>query len=729
MNDSAPLAILKSRFGYDSFWAPQEEIIANVLAGRDGLALMPTGGGKSLCYQLPALIFDGVTLVVSPLIALMKDQVDALNANGIAARFINSTLPTSEIELVQAQIRRGQVKILYVAPERLVLAGFRHFLRNLKLSLIAIDEAHCISEWGHEFRPDYRNLRQLRQDFPSVPVIALTATATVQVRDDIIVQLGLQRGQVFVSSFNRANLSYSVLPKGDSWSLLLSLLERHRNQSAIIYCFSRQETEDLAEDLNARGFSARPYHAGLEGETRRRTQEDFIRDRVPIIVATIAFGMGINKPDIRLVVHYSLPKSLEAYYQETGRAGRDGLPSDCVLFFAYADKAKQDYFINQIESASEQRNARLKLDKMLEFAQLPTCRRRFILEYFGERWTDENCDGCDVCLRSGEEFDATEIAQKILSAVIRTGERFGAHHVIQVLSGSREKRILELGHEKLSVHGIAKEFGRPQLRDIVGQLQAKGLLVRSEGEYPTLAVPPEGREFLRKRQTLSLLRPADAGGAQKGGPGGAGASAAAMEYDEKLFEELRALRMRLADARDVPAFVIFGDVTLRHMAAAIPQSIEEFSGITGVGEVKLAQYGPAFLEIIRSYAEANGLPDRTDVTPARQREPQRPGRGTTYETTREMLSKRRSLSEIALERELTETTIIGHIERMIDQDTDLDLDHLRPEEERLKRIEEAFSVCGGAFLRPVWEFLGTDFTYDELRLARIYLRQEGRLPD
>ena len=362
-NNDAPLAVLKARFGYDSFRPLQADIIGNVLARRDSLVLMPTGGGKSLCYQLPALVFDGLTLVISPLIALMKDQVDALNANGIAARFINSSLPASEIERVQAQVLRREVKILYAAPERLALPGFRHFLHNLDLDLIAIDEAHCISEWGHEFRPDYRNLKLLREEFPAVPVIALTATATEQVRRDIIGQLGLKRGQVFLSSFNRSNLSYSVQPKADSWRLLLTLLRKRPNQSAIIYCFSRRETEELAEDLNQQGLPARPYHAGLDGETRRRTQEDFIRDRVPIIVATIAFGMGIDKPDIRLVVHYSLPRSLEGYYQETGRAGRDGVPSDCVLFFAYADKAKQDYFINQIEDEAEQRNARQKLPR------------------------------------------------------------------------------------------------------------------------------------------------------------------------------------------------------------------------------------------------------------------------------------------------------------------------------------------------------------------------------
>ena len=738
-NTATPLAILKARFGYDSFRALQEEIIGNVLGRRDSLALMPTGGGKSLCYQLPALIFDGITLVISPLIALMKDQVDALNANGIAARFINSSLAASEIEHVQAQVRRGQVKILYVAPERLALPGFRRFLHSLDLSLVAIDEAHCISEWGHEFRPDYRNLRQLRQDFPAVPVIALTATATERVREDIIGQLDLQQGRVFLSSFDRANLSYSVQPKASSWGQLMSLLEQRRSQSTIIYCFSRQETEDLARDLNVRGLSARPYHAGLDPEVRRRTQEDFIRDRVPIIVATIAFGMGIDKPDIRLVVHYSLPRSLEGYYQETGRAGRDGLPSECVLFYSYADKAKQDYFINQIEDAVEQRNARQKLAKMVEFAQVPSCRRRFILEYFGERWPDENCGACDVCLESREEFGATEIAQKILSAVVRTGERFGANHIIQVLSGSREKRILELGHDRLSVYGIAKDVGRPELREIIGQLQARRLLVRSEGEYPTLAVTDGGRQFLQGRQsvTLPLPRTAYAGYAPGNGPNLGGSPAAPMEYDEVLFEELRALRRRLADVRDVPAFVIFGDASLRHMAAAFPRSMEEFSRIHGVGDVKLEQYGPEFLEVIRGYSEVNGLPDRIGASVKRQQpgeisgERKRPEsrRGATYDETKSLLEQRLSVGQIAQRRGLAETTIIGHLERMTGQSLILDLEHLLPSAEKLDNIREAFDVCGSDLLRPVWEFLGTQCTYDELRLARIYLRQEEMLSD
>ena len=606
MNKAADsLAILKSRFGYDSFLPLQEEIIDNVLARRDSLVLMPTGGGKSLCYQLPALVFSGTTLVVSPLIALMKDQVDDLNANGIPARFINSSLSASEIRQVQTHVHQGRVKILYLAPERLALPGFLRFLQSLELSLIAIDEAHCISEWGHQFRPDYRNLRQLRQEFPSVPVVALTATATERVRQDIIGQLDLQGGQVFLSSFNRANLSYSVRPKNESWNTLLSLLRQGQNTPAIIYCFSRRETESLANDLSVEGLSARAYHAGLDPAVRRQTQEDFVRDRVPIIVATIAFGMGIDKPDIRLVVHYSLPKSLEGYYQETGRAGRDGLPSQCVLFFSVSDKISQDYFINQIADESEQATARDKLAKMVEFAQLPICRRRFILEYFGELWTEENCGGCDVCLQLVEKFDATEITQKILSAVIRTGERFGANHVVQVLMGSREKRVLELGHDGLSVYGIAKDFGRPQMREVMSQLQSLGLLARSTGEFPTLVVSPEGREFLRNRGTLSLPRPAGISEGRKSGPKRGSHSAATLDYDEDLFEELRVLRRRLADAQEVPAFVVFGDVSLRHMAATFPQSMEEFSRITGVGEVKLKQYGPQFIKAIQSYAGAN----------------------------------------------------------------------------------------------------------------------------
>ncbi len=737
MNKSpSPLAILKSHFGFDSFLPLQEEIIGNVLGGRDSLALMPTGGGKSLCYQLPAMCLPGLTLVVSPLIALMKDQVDGLNSNGIPARFINSSLTSSEIEQAQAQASGGQVKILYVAPERLAMPGFRRFLNNVKLSLIAIDEAHCISEWGHEFRPDYRNLRQLRQAFPGVPAIALTATATWQVREDIVQQLGLQQGRIFLSSFNRANLTYSVQSKEGYWQKLLTLLGAHKGESAIIYAFSRRETEELAEDLNARGLKARPYHAGLDPETRRRTQEDFIRDRVPIIVATIAFGMGIDKPDIRLVAHHSLPKSLEGYYQETGRAGRDGLPSECVLFYSYADKAKQEYFIDQIEERVEQENARLKLSRMVEFAEIPLCRRKTILGYFGEDWEEENCGSCDVCLAANDESDATEIAQKVLSAVIRTGERFGALHVSRVLRGSREKRVLELGHDRLSVYGIAKDFSEAELREVVAHLQARGLISRNEGEFATLSVSAKGKEFLQQRNKLSLpVLKSSEENQKSSGKLSRHSDAGQPDYDVELFDQLRGLRKRLADAQNMAAFIVFGDASLRHMASAMPQSLATFGLIPGVGSRKLEEYGSQFVAVIREYAEAKGMPDRTREA-LKQASPRKPATGeesprrstnrfgSTYQQTRDLLAQNLTVAQIAQQRSMAESTIVGQLERMVSQGQLLHLEHLLPEPERLHRIKQAFDVCGNQYLKPAWEYLGPDFTYDELRLTRIFLQQE-----
>ena len=742
-SQSTPLQALKEHFGYDSFRPLQEEIVENVLSGHDSLVLMPTGGGKSLCYQLPAVCLPGMTLVVSPLIALMKDQVDALNANGIGARFINSSLTSSEIELAQAQASRGRVRILYVAPERLAIPGFRRFLQGVDLSLIAVDEAHCISEWGHEFRPDYRNLRQLRADFPGIPTIALTATATTRVREDIVEQLGLQQGKVFLSSFNRANLTYSVESKEGYWGKLLSLLQSRDGESAIIYCFSRRETEELADDLNERGMLVRPYHAGLDPEVRRRNQEDFIRDRVPIIVATIAFGMGIDKPDIRLVVHHSLPKSLEGYYQETGRAGRDGLPSHCALFYSYADRARQEYFINQLENRVEQQNAYQKLNQMVEFAEVPICRRKSILTYFGENWEPENCWACDVCLSASQEFDATEIVQKVLSAVIRTGERFGAQHVAKVLRGSREKRVLELGHERLSVHGIVNDFTEEQLREVMGQLRANGLLVRNEGEYTTLSVSSKGREFLNQRQKLALprLKSAEVGDGKTGrvsrGIGEAGVGPGTEDYDPALFEELRALRRQLADEKDVPPFVVFNDVALRYMAAAFPQSLESFGRVPGVGSAKLEQYGDRFVAAITTFAQARGLADRTgEMGRSRnsessrrtsgRRERQTAGRSSTYEQTRQMLSQGLTIGEIASQRGLAHTTIIGQIERMAAQGQELSLEHLLPSPDRLQKIREALDVCGDQYLKPLREYLGQEFEYDELRLSRLVLREMDR---
>ena len=602
------LELLKTHFGYDAFLPLQEEIVGSVMAGRDTFALMPTGGGKSLCYQLPAMALPGLTLVVSPLIALMKDQVDALEANGIPAAFINSTQTASELSQVVRRLRSGEIRLLYVAPERAIEPRFAEFLKTLQVSLIAIDEAHCVSEWGHEFRPAYRELHGLRLVNPDAPVIALTATATRQVRSDILSQLGLREPRSFVSSFDRPNLNYAIVPKERGISGLLGLLEKHRGESVIIYCGSRKDTEEMAETLRERGFTAEAYHAGMEPETRRATQDRFIRDQTPIVTATIAFGMGINKPDVRLVVHLDLPKSIESYYQETGRAGRDGLPSECVLFYSYGDKSRQEYFVNQIDDAQERERARRRLEQVISFCSGPTCRRRFVLQYLGEEWPEENCGSCDNCAAPREEYDATEIAQKVLSAVIRTGERFGSVHVIAVLRGSKGERVLKQGHDKLSVHGIAAGHSQDDLRDIIADLNREGLLETSGGEFPTPIVTAKGRDFLRNRQTLTLsrrTRRVEETGQSKRDAG---------DFDTGLFNELSVLRRSIAEERGVPAYVIFGNRALQDMARRVPRTPGEFSRVSGVGRAKLEDLGGVFLERINAYARERGWPDNPEAT-------------------------------------------------------------------------------------------------------------------
>ncbi len=712
------LKVLKAHFGYDSFRPMQEEVISSVLARHDTLVLMPTGGGKSLCYQLPALCLDGLALVVSPLIALMKDQVDALRANGIPAAYLNSTLTASESAGVRSLARSGQLKVLYVAPERLALPGFRDFLRTVDLSLIAVDEAHCISEWGHDFRPDYRNLKVLRQEFPQVPIIALTASATERVRQDIIVQLDLRGPRTFVSSFNRTNLTYLVRPKRNAFEALLALLKKHSGEAAIIYCLSRKDTEDLAADLVEHGFKALPYHAGLENSARKEAQERFIRDEVPIIVATIAFGMGIDKPDVRLVVHYTLPRSLEWYYQETGRAGRDGLPSECVLFYSYGDKFKQEFFIGQMEDRAQQEQARQKLAQMVEFCELSSCRRRYLLAYFGEQLDGEGCAGCDVCLAPRqEEVDATEIVQKVLSAVIRTGERFGASHVIEVLRGSRSRGLADLGHDRLSVYGIARDCSSEELRRVVGLLLERGLLARRGTDYPTLAVTQEGRAFLGQRQRISLPAPSP-----PEEPAAAPASQG-LPYDQGLFEKLRELRRSIAAQRNVPPYVVFSDQTLQQMACYVPQTREALSRITGVGAVKLEQSGDAFLSVIRHYARLNGLQSKEVPTRQPQRVSGTRREGSTYDETRKLVKRRLPLEEIARRRGLTVSTILSHLERLAEVGEKLDIAYLLPPAERLEAIRAAFQRAGTFTLTPVREALGEDYSYEELRLVRLWLRQ------
>ena len=714
--------LLKKHFGYDNFLPLQEEIIACVLKQRDALVIMPTGGGKSLCYQLPALQFGGLTLVISPLIALMKDQVDALKSNGIAAAFINSTQPYAEMNRIRAQAQQGDLSILYIAPERLALPSFQNFLETLKVSLIAVDEAHCISEWGHDFRPDYRTLGDLRCSLPRVPFIALTATATERVRRDIITQLDLNEPQIFIASFDRANLNYTVRPKRNTFGALLDLLEKNRGESTIIYCFSRKDTELVAANLSDEGFNALPYHAGLDAGVRSETQEKFIRDEVSIIVATIAFGMGIDKSDIRLIVHYDLPKSIEGYYQETGRAGRDGLPSDCVLFYSYGDKIKQDFFIDQIEDETARQNAQEKLAQIIAFCDSQACRRKYLLGYFGQNWDSENCGGCDICLASKETFDATIIAQKVLSAIIRTGERFGIGHINQVLRGANTRRIRELGHDKLSVYGIVNDFSDDDLKEITALLIAKSFLLKKGREYPTLGITEAGRNFLQNREKLTLTRRKRA---EEIPPD----SRTALDYDKALFEELRRLRSRIASERNVPPYIIFSDATLQQMAYYIPQNRESLSRISGVGAVKLEQLGDTFLPIIRNHAHRHNLTER-DI-PSQRRDKSRNVRrnGSTYDLTKQLVQQGLSLAEVAKQRGLTKGTITSHIERLIHAGEDLDLRPLMPPSERFEKIKTTFYNSDGTALSPVKAHLGDDYAYDEIRIVRVFLHQQENAPD
>jgi ATP-dependent DNA helicase RecQ len=594
------IATLKTHFGYDQFRPLQREIIRDALAGHDVFVLMPTGGGKSLCFQLPALMRDGLTIVVSPLIALMKDQVDALQTSGIPATYLNSTLDRAEAKTRWRGLHRGQYRMLYVAPERLMLDAFLERALNWNIAQFAIDEAHCISEWGHDFRPEYRELKKLRAHFPDVPMMALTATATERVRGDIIKELKLRDPRSYIASFNRPNLTYRVVPKTASYEQLLEFVRSRPLESGIVYCASRRSTESLSRNLSQDGISAKPYHAGLTSAERTKHQEAFLRDDVRVITATIAFGMGINKPNVRFVVHYDLPKNLESYYQETGRAGRDGLPSECVLLFSAGDVAKQLHFIDE-KGESESRMARAQLRQMVHYAEARQCRRATLLEYFGEQFPQQRCDGCDNCLQPRDTFDGTVHAQKFLSCVYRvhakSGFGFGLNHVVDVLRGADTEAIRQRGHNGLSTYGIGRDLKRGEWQAIGRELLRLGLVDCAPGKFATLMLTGAGREALRQRTAITLTKQIEVVAREEKRQAGA------IECDEALFERLRAVRRRVADGRGVPAYIIFSDASLREMAKHYPTTPVQFRRIPGVGEQKLKQFAEPFLNEIKNHLE------------------------------------------------------------------------------------------------------------------------------
>ncbi|QYM79592.1 DNA helicase RecQ [Horticoccus luteus] len=594
------LPTLKTTFGYSSFRPLQREICEATLGGRDVFALLPTGGGKSLCFQLPALVRPGLTVVVSPLIALMKDQVDQLQASGVAATFLNSTLAADESRRRLRGLHRGEWRLLYVAPERLMLDGWQENLKQWHVSCLAIDEAHCVSEWGHDFRPEYRQLAKLRKLLPEVPLMALTATATERVRVDIIKHLQLHDPAVFVASFNRPNLTYRVVPKDQPIKQVIDFVRKREGESGIIYCASRAAAERVAESLAGRGFAARAYHAGLDGEERARNQEAFLRDDTRIICATIAFGMGINKPNVRWVIHHDLPKNIEGYYQETGRAGRDGLPGDCLLLFSAGDIAKQTHFLDEITNPHEQQVARAQLRQIVHYAESAGCRRAELLAYFGETFPLDNCAACDNCLEPRETYDGTLAAQKFLSCVyrIRQNSRFnvGMNHIIEVLTGADTDKIRRWEHDRLTTYGIGREFSRPQWSAVGRELMRLGFLAVAEGEFATLELTSAGMNVLRTRSAVTLTKPMDLPKAKR-----AVRREGEIACDDLLFERLRALRKKLADERSVPAYIIFGDTTLRAMARYYPVTSAAMEGIPGMGEKKRAEFAATFATAIADY--------------------------------------------------------------------------------------------------------------------------------
>jgi ATP-dependent DNA helicase RecQ len=703
-----PLQILKKQFGYSSFKLEQEAVIQSVLKKKDTFALMPTGGGKSLCYQIPALLFDGLTVVISPLIALMKDQVDALRINGVEAAFLNSTQNAEEQKRILDAIRAKKLKLLYLAPEN---AFFKN-LGDFEVSLIAIDEAHCISHWGHDFRPEYLMLSQLKKAMPHVPVIALTATADRITRKDIIEKLDLKSPAVFVSSFNRANIRYLVEPKKNSFDRLMTFLEKRKEESGIIYCLSRASTENLANQLKQVGYNALPYHAGLDKDIRARHQDLFLRDEVRIIVATIAFGMGIDKSNVRYVVHMDLPKNIESYYQETGRSGRDGLESEALLFYSYADVSKLKRFV-EVNSNPEQTAIYLKkLDQMADYGNLGSCRRKYLLNYFDEAFS-ESCNNCDICLSRAEQFDGTVFAQKALSAVARLQERYGAGYVIDFLRGSNTERMQE-PHRRLRTFGIGADTSKEKWNAIFRELVQLNYLAKTEGSYPVLKLTPKSDAVLKGVEKAMLTKSTERIDAQEQN----------VDYETPLFQQLKDLRKRLATLENVAAYIVLSDASLLELASYLPQTRDELAKISGFGNVKLDKYGQEFLKVVHEYCRDNQLSSRIQMKFPKQKRNQRVERDNeTKQQSLDLFRRGHSIEKIAELRQLSPLTIETHLAFYVQQG-EVDLGEVM-DESKVPAIQSVVEKVGDKVLTPIKNALGANYSFGEIKLVIAYMNRNS----
>jgi ATP-dependent DNA helicase RecQ len=712
-DDAALRAVLKKHWGYDTFRPLQQEAMHAVLAARDSVVVLPTGAGKSLCFQAPAMVLDGVAIIASSLISLMKDQVDGLRECGIPAAAIHSALSNDERRRIADDLRGERLKLLYVAPERLCTERMLDFLHDRPVSFFAIDEAHCISNWGHDFRPEYRLLGQLREAFPNVGMHAYTATATEQVRDDIAAQLRLHSPHVLVGSFDRPNLNYRVERRTQARVQIRDVIARHKGESGIIYCISRKEVDTVAADLNADGYRAVAYHAGLSDDLRHKHQDAFVNDQVEIVVATVAFGMGVDKPDVRYVIHSGAPKSLEHYQQETGRAGRDGLPAECALFYGAGDFMLWRRLQSDL-TGDPARQMEASLGLMERYCVSVTCRHRALVEHFGQSYEGDNCAACDACLDQLELVaDPLILAQKILSCVVRCGERFGGQYVAQVLAGSQEARILENGHDKLSTYKLLAEHKAATIRAWIEQLLGQGCLV-SQGEYRTLAVTPLGREVLRGQHTPRLLQ-----GATKRASSTRTSKGDDLPFDAGLFEHLRQLRRQIAEAKSVPPFVVFGDVTLRDLSGRRPTTAEGFRATHGVGDRKAAEYAETFLRAIRDYCGEKQL--STDVSGVSPVSRELAERSASQATADNLFRQGLSLEEVATRMNRALSTTRQYLADFLKFEG-----HTSPEpwldRATFDRIAAAAESAPDDRLKPLYDHFEGAVSYDDLRIALTCVR-------